>query len=97
LDVIFNEDKNRTRKDNSAENFSVVRRIALNALKKLLAKMSLNRKRRKRHYDENFLADVLFWCFNFSCYNHQGVIYHERHIRVSKLRCVKKLDISLHR
>ena len=59
LDVVFNEDANRTRKDNSAENFSVIRRIALNILKKFPAKMSLNRKRRKCHYDADFMADVL--------------------------------------
>jgi len=35
LDVIFNEDANRTRKDNSAENFSVIRRIALKHPKKV--------------------------------------------------------------
>jgi len=60
LDVIFNEDANRTRKDNSAENFSVIRRIALNILRNFPAKMSLNRKRRKCHYDAAFMASVLF-------------------------------------
>ena len=59
LDVVFKEDSNRTRKDHSAENFSVIRRIALNVLKKIPIKMSLNRKRRKCHYDPDFLADVL--------------------------------------
>ena len=44
LDVTFNEDKCRTHKDNSAENFSVIRRIALNALKRFPEKMNLNRK-----------------------------------------------------
>ena len=63
LDVIFNEDKNRTRKDNSAENFSIVRRIALNTLKHFPVNMSLNRKRRKCHYDVDFMADVLFSLF----------------------------------
>ena len=59
LDVVFNEDSNRTRKDHSAENFSVIRRIALNILKKFPLKMSLNRKRRKCHYDADFLTQVL--------------------------------------
>ena len=63
LDVTFREDSCRTRKDNSAENFSVVRRIALNALKRFPAKMSLNRKRRKCHYDTDFMADVLLAVF----------------------------------
>jgi len=63
LDVIFNEDKNRTRKDNSPENFSVIRRIALNILRNFPIKMSLNRKRRKCHYDAEFMAEVLLSAF----------------------------------
>ena len=61
LDVTFNEDANRTRKDNSAENFAVVRHIALNVLKSFATtqKMSLARKRRKCQYDADFMADVL--------------------------------------
>ena len=61
LDVTFNEDANRTRKDNSAENFAVVRHIALNVLKNFPTSknMSLARKRRKCQYDADFMADVL--------------------------------------
>ena len=33
LDMIFGEDESRRRKGNSAENFSVINRIALNLLK----------------------------------------------------------------
>jgi len=59
LDVVFHEDACRTRKDNSAENFSVIRKIALNILKNFPVKMSLARKRRKCEYDSDFMADVL--------------------------------------
>jgi predicted transposase YbfD/YdcC len=59
LDVTFKEDTNRTRKDNSPENFSVIRRIALNILMQFPAKMSLARKRRKCQYDAGFMAEVL--------------------------------------
>ena len=59
LDVVFHEDANRTRKDYSAENFAVVRRIALNILKSFPAKMPLARKRRKCEYDADFMAEVL--------------------------------------
>ena len=59
LDVVFREDYCRTRKDNSAENFAVIRRIALNILKAYPAKMSLARKRRKCLYDAEFMANVL--------------------------------------
>jgi len=63
LDVVFREDLNRTRKDSSAENFAVIRRIALNILKNYPAKMSLARKRRKCEYDQDFMADVLLSVF----------------------------------
>ncbi len=59
LDVVFREDACRTRKDNSAENFTTIRKIALNILKAFPAKMSLARKRRKCEYDAVFMADVL--------------------------------------
>ena len=64
LDVVFHEDLNRTRKDNSAENFAVIRHIALNILKNYPAKMSLFLKRRKCVYDANFMADVLLSAFS---------------------------------
>lgn len=60
LDVVFHEDANRTRKDNSGENFSIIRRIALNLLKMVPGKMSLRRKRFMCQIDSNFLAQVLF-------------------------------------
>jgi len=64
LDVVFHEDLNRTRKDNSAENFAVIRHIALNILKNYPAKMSLRRKRFKCEYDADFMADVLLSAFS---------------------------------
>lgn len=63
LDVVFHEDLNRTRKDNSAENFAVIRRIALNILKNYPANLSLARKRRKCEYDPDFMANVLLSVF----------------------------------
>jgi predicted transposase YbfD/YdcC len=61
LDMTFREDENRTRKDNSAENFAVIRHIALNILKNFQTpkRMSLARKLRKCGYDADFMADVL--------------------------------------
>lgn len=64
LDVVFHEDLSRTRKDNSAENFAVIRHIALNILKNYPAKMSLRRKRFKCQYDADFMADVLLSAFS---------------------------------
>ena len=59
LDVIFHEDDARLRVGNGAENFAVLRRMALNLLKQHPAKMSLKRKRYKASLDENFLLELL--------------------------------------
>jgi len=59
LDVVFHEDDSRTRKDNSAENFAVIRHIAVNILKQHPSKISLARKRRKCGYDIEFMREVL--------------------------------------
>jgi len=60
LDVAFNEDNCRMRKDNSGENFAVIRHIALNLLKKDSSKMSVKAKRHRCAYDDEFLFHVLF-------------------------------------
>lgn len=60
LDVGFNEDNCRMRKDNSGENFAVVRHIAINLLKKDTSKMSMRAKRHRCAYDDDFLYSVLF-------------------------------------
>jgi predicted transposase YbfD/YdcC len=59
LDVTFHEDDCRIRESNSAENFSVIRHLTINALNMHPAKMSLARKRRKCQYDANFLNEVI--------------------------------------
>jgi len=64
LDVVFHEDDCQVRANNVAENFAVVRHIATNILKKFPVKMSLARKRRKCHYDSDFMADVLLFAFS---------------------------------
>jgi predicted transposase YbfD/YdcC len=63
LDVVFHEDNCSVRKSNVAENFAVTRHIALNILKNHPVKMSLARKRRKCHYDSDFMAEVLLSAF----------------------------------
>lgn len=59
LDVAFNEDSNRNRKDNSAQNFSFLNRIALNLLKKENSKISIKRKRNKANRSPVFLEKIL--------------------------------------
>jgi predicted transposase YbfD/YdcC len=60
LDVGFHEDNCRMRKDNSGENFAVVRHIVLNLLKKDDSKMSIKAKRHRCAYDDEFLFRLLF-------------------------------------
>ena len=58
LDVTFREDHSRIRADHSAENFCVVRHIALNVLKNMDDKMSVSRRRRHCAYDDAYLEKV---------------------------------------
>jgi predicted transposase YbfD/YdcC len=60
LDVAFNEDNCRIRKDNSGENFAVIRHIALNLLKQDGSKLSLKAKRHKCAYSDIYLYKILF-------------------------------------
>lgn len=60
LDVSFNEDDCRVRKGNAAENFSTIRRIALNLLKKENSrKVGIKTKRKKCGWSNNYLLKVL--------------------------------------
>lgn len=59
LDVTFNEDLSRIRKDHSAENFAVIRHIALSALKQMDDKLSVARRRRRCAYDDCYLQKVI--------------------------------------
>jgi predicted transposase YbfD/YdcC len=59
LDMCFREEESRVRKDHGAENFSRLRRIAINKLKSDPAKMSLKCKRYKCSLDRNYLLKML--------------------------------------
>jgi len=60
LDVQFNEDHSRVRKDHSAENLAVVRHIALNLLKQdKSVKVGIKNKRFLAGLDQEYLTKVL--------------------------------------
>lgn len=60
LDMSFREDESRMRKGHSAENFVVMRHVALNLLKKdKTVKLGIKNKRLKAGWDENYLAKLL--------------------------------------
>jgi len=60
LDITFREDDCRIRRGNGAENFAVLRHIALNLLRREnSAKRSLRAKRKKAAWDNDYLLKVL--------------------------------------
>jgi predicted transposase YbfD/YdcC len=59
LDVVFREDEQRKRANHAAKNFAIVRKIALNLLKKDTGKESLRSKRLKAAWNKDFLIKLL--------------------------------------
>ena len=60
LDVQFNEDKSRKRKDNAAENFAIVRRFALTGITKTpLKRYGVNNRRLIASWNDEYLSKVL--------------------------------------
>jgi predicted transposase YbfD/YdcC len=59
-DVTFSEDESRIRKQNSPENFALLRRVAINLLKQeKTSKHSLKMKRYRAAMDNNYLVKIL--------------------------------------
>ncbi len=59
LDVVFAEDNSRIRKDHAPRNMAVLRRLALNLLRRDTSKGSLRMKRYQAGLDDNFLLQIL--------------------------------------
>jgi predicted transposase YbfD/YdcC len=59
LDMTFREDEQRKRANHAATNFAIVRKIALNLLKKDSGKESLRSKRLKAAWNKDFLINLL--------------------------------------
>jgi len=59
LDVTFDEDRCRVRKDHAPRNLTTVRKVALGLLRRNPLKMSLARKRKKAARDDAYLKDLL--------------------------------------
>ena len=61
LDMAFDEDSCRKRKDHAPENFATVRHISLNLLKeKKTPKISVRRQRLKAGWDSRYLEKIIF-------------------------------------
>jgi predicted transposase YbfD/YdcC len=59
LDVVMNEDQDRSRKDNGPHNLAVLRHMAMNLMQKDTAKGSLRGKFKRAGWDESYLAHLL--------------------------------------
>lgn len=60
LDMAFREDESRMRMGNSAENFALIRRLALSLLKKeTTLKLGIKNKRLAAGWDEQYLLKLL--------------------------------------
>ena len=59
LDVVFDEDRARNRKDNGPENLAILRKLALNMLRSHPDKASIRRKIKRSGWDDAFLLTML--------------------------------------
>ena len=59
LDVVMNEDQNRTRAGNGAQNLAVLRHMVINAMQKEGSKGSLRGKFKRAGWDDRFLLRLL--------------------------------------
>lgn len=59
LDVVFDEDRARNRKDHGPENIAVLRKLALNLLRSSPDKASIRRKVKRAGWDDTFLLTLL--------------------------------------
>jgi predicted transposase YbfD/YdcC len=59
LDVVFDEDSGRTRKDNAPENLAILRRFAFNIIRSHPDRISMRQKVKRAGWDDAFLLDLL--------------------------------------
>jgi predicted transposase YbfD/YdcC len=59
LDVVFDEDGGRTRKDNAPENLAILRRFAINIVRSHPDPISMRQKVKRAGWDDAFLLDLI--------------------------------------
>lgn len=59
LDMSFDEDRARNRKDNGPENLAILRKLALNMLKRARPGISIRRKRKRSGWSNDFARSIL--------------------------------------
>lgn len=59
LDVTFDEDRARNRKDNGPENLAILRRLTLNLLRKALPNLPVSRKRKRAGWSDPIARSII--------------------------------------
>lgn len=59
LDVVFEEDRSRVRKDNAPENLAILRKLALNIIRANTDKMSMRQKIKRAGWQDSYLVNLL--------------------------------------
>lgn len=59
LDVVFDEDRARNRKDHGPENLTTLRKLALNILNRARPGISIRRKRKRSGWSDDFARSIL--------------------------------------
>jgi predicted transposase YbfD/YdcC len=59
LDVVFNEDRARNRKDHGPENLAIIRKLALNLIRSHPDPASIRRKVKRAGWDDAFLLSII--------------------------------------
>lgn len=59
LDMTFNEDQSRIRKGHGAENFALLRRLAINIIEQDTSSGSIRKKRKRAAWNEDFLLNLI--------------------------------------
>ena len=59
LDMTFDEDRARNRKDNAPENLAILRKLALNVMRKARPGISIRRKRNRSGWSDTFARSVI--------------------------------------
>ena len=59
LDVDFDEDRARNRKDHGPENLAIIRKLALNVLRRARPDISIRRKRKRSGWSDAFARTII--------------------------------------
>lgn len=59
LDITFDKDRARNRKDNAPENLATLRKLALNMLRRARPGISIRRKRKRSGWSNDFARSIL--------------------------------------